>query len=70
VPAEIGLGPHRPVPASQMPSSWQTSAGGQVTGLPPTQVPAPSQASVCVQEFWSLQAVPLGFGTSVTQAPD
>jgi len=40
-----------------------------MTGAPPTQLPAPSQASVRVQELASLQAKPSSFGTLATQTP-
>src|SRR5262249_19661591 len=53
----------------QVPASWQASGGGQGTGAPPTQAPAPSQASVWVHELPSLQAVPAGFGTLVRPCP-
>src|SRR4029077_15959271 len=50
-----------PVVALHTPATWQTSLATQVTGLPPTQVPA-WQLSACVQALPSLHAVPFGLG--------
>src|SRR5207253_2519116 len=46
-----------PVVGSHVPASWHWSSAVQVTGLAPPQTPA-MQASVCVHEFPSSQAVP------------
>src|SRR6266508_1565565 len=69
VPAEIGLSPHRPESLSHVPTSWQESAGGQVTSLSPTQFPRPSHASDSVQALLSEQGRPAFFGSSLRQVP-
>src|SRR5689334_7730455 len=48
---------HRPVAGSHVPTSWQSSVGKQLTGLPATQAPD-WQASFCVHRLPSSQPVP------------
>jgi hypothetical protein len=47
-----------PVPVSQTPATWHWSVALQITGFEPTHSPVPLHASICVQAFPSLHAVP------------
>mgnify|MGYP003694780465 CR=1 FL=1 len=64
VPLVLGGSEQRPVPVSHVPASWHWSSGVQTTGFPPTQVPAPSQVSVCEQASPSSHGVTLLLGGS------
>jgi hypothetical protein len=57
VPSWSGGKLHWPVAGSHVPTSWQSSAGRQLTGLPATQAPD-WQASLCVHASPSSQPVP------------
>src|SRR5689334_4233549 len=60
---------HVPVPALQVPATWQASSGVHVTGLLPVHVPA-WHVSVCVQRLPSLHVVPFAlFGFEHTPVP-
>jgi hypothetical protein len=50
---------HVPVAGVQVPATWHSSKGVQVTGLEPVQLP-PWQVSVWVHMLLSLQGSPLG----------
>lgn len=56
--------------ASQVPvAALQTVHSPQLTGVPATQLPSPSQISSPLQALLSLQAVPAGFGISTQPGP-
>jgi hypothetical protein len=56
-PSAFGGLEQRPLTMSQVPATWQPSAGWQTTGFPPMHTPA-WQVSVCVHALPSLQDVP------------
>jgi hypothetical protein len=56
-----------PVAVWQTPGRWQASAGAQVIGLAPTQLP-PWHVSAWLQALPSLHEAPLGF-TGLVQIP-
>lgn len=59
---------HRPVDGAQVPATWQTVAGVQVTGLAPMQAP-PWQVSVCVHLLPSSHGVPFAMFAGVEHVP-
>jgi hypothetical protein len=68
VPSTTGGLEHAPVAGSHVPASWQESAAVHVTCFTGRHVPVPSQDSVLLQRFPSLQDAPAA-ATGFEQTP-